>query len=104
MTTWCGPCQREFPAVQQIYEEYGDRVQVLAISVGEPREDVDNSFSAGPYTFPIAFDTDDVLYQDYRIDFIPQSFFISSDGVVIDYLAGGSSYQAFKTSTEKLLD
>jgi peroxiredoxin len=103
MTTWCGPCQEEFPAVQQIYDEYGDRMQVLVISCGEPKADVEGSFSQRDYTFPIAFDTDDVLYGDYKIDFIPQSFFIDREGVIVEYLASGSVYEVFKTITEKLL-
>jgi thiol-disulfide isomerase/thioredoxin len=102
MTTWCPPCQKEFPAIQQIHEEYGDRLQVIAISVGEPQSDVSSSFGELPYTFPIAYDEQDVLYVDYAIDFIPQSFFIDSDGVIVDYLAGGSTYQAFDASVKKL--
>jgi thiol-disulfide isomerase/thioredoxin len=103
MTTWCPPCQKEFPAVQQIHEEYGDQVLVLAISVGEPREDVAASFGDLPYTFEIAYDTDDLLYADYQIDFIPQSFFIDADGVIVDYLSGGSTYPAFEAGVKKLL-
>jgi peroxiredoxin len=103
MTTWCPPCQKELPAVQQIYEDYGKEVEVLVLSVGEPRSDIDAFFASGGYTFQILFDTDDVLYADYRIDFIPQSFFINANGVIVDYLSGGSTYQAFEASVKKLL-
>ena len=33
--TWCGPCVREFPYIQQIYEELGDKVAIVALSVEE---------------------------------------------------------------------
>jgi len=33
--TWCGVCRRDQPAVDQLAEEYGDRLTVLAVSVNE---------------------------------------------------------------------
>ena len=34
-TTWCGPCKREFPAMEAIYEKYPDQVAILALSDDE---------------------------------------------------------------------
>ena len=31
--TWCPPCAMEFPFMQTAYEEYGDRVAMIAISI-----------------------------------------------------------------------
>ena len=42
--TWCGPCEREFPAMQAAWEAYRGRAAVLALSV-EPR-DTDEVLSA----------------------------------------------------------
>ncbi|MBQ7655453.1 MAG: redoxin domain-containing protein [Clostridia bacterium] len=33
--TWCPPCAMEFPFMQTAYEEYGDRVAMIAISIEE---------------------------------------------------------------------
>ena len=30
--TWCGPCMREFPFLNEAYEQYGDRVAFIALS------------------------------------------------------------------------
>lgn len=30
--TWCGPCYKEFPFMQQSYEDYKDRVEIIALS------------------------------------------------------------------------
>ena len=30
--TWCGPCRNEFPYLQEAYEQYQDRVEVIALS------------------------------------------------------------------------
>lgn len=37
--TWCGPCRKEFPAMTESYEDYKDRVEIIALST-EP----DDSF------------------------------------------------------------
>ena len=31
--TWCPPCKMEFPFMQQVYQEYSDRVAVIVISI-----------------------------------------------------------------------
>ena len=33
--TWCGPCQYEFPFLEEAWERYADRVDVIALSVEE---------------------------------------------------------------------
>lgn len=35
--TWCGPCKMEFPVMEEVYREYGDHVEILAIS-GDPSD------------------------------------------------------------------
>lgn len=31
--TWCPPCKKEFPFMQQVYQEYSDRVAVIVVSI-----------------------------------------------------------------------
>ena len=35
--TWCGPCQRLTPILEQFADEYGDRVEVVAVDADSPR-------------------------------------------------------------------
>ena len=30
--TWCGPCRNEFPFLEEAYQQYKDKVEVLALS------------------------------------------------------------------------
>ena len=38
--TWCGPCRIEFPYMEQAWEQYGSRVDVIALSI-EPEDSLD---------------------------------------------------------------
>ena len=38
-TSWCGPCKREFPAMEAVYKKYPDKVAILALS-----DDEDDTF------------------------------------------------------------
>ncbi len=38
--TWCGPCCMEFPALEAAWEQYSDRVDVIALSI-EPTDTFD---------------------------------------------------------------
>ena len=45
--TWCGPCCMEFPFLEEAWEQYSDRVDVIALSI-EPEDTVNvlKSFAA----------------------------------------------------------
>ena len=37
--TWCGPCCREFPFMQEAWKQYSDRVDIIAMSIEESDTD-----------------------------------------------------------------
>jgi thiol-disulfide isomerase/thioredoxin len=44
MATWCGPCQAAMPDLVKLYEEFGDKVVMISISV-DPSFDTDEVLS-----------------------------------------------------------
>lgn len=54
--TWCGPCRRELPIIQQAYEEFdGRKVEILAISVDSDTSVVRPYVDRNKLTLPVAF-------------------------------------------------
>ena len=50
----CGPCKSEFPYLQQAYQQYGDKVEVLALNpVNEDPAEVAAFQEENGYTFPM---------------------------------------------------
>ena len=64
--TWCGPCKREMPEVQALYEKYGNNEgDVIVLGVANPKSEeypynqdvtqpeVEQFLEDGGYTFPV---------------------------------------------------
>ena len=81
--TWCGPCRSEFPYMQEAYEQYQDKVEIIALSC-EPSDtpDVLAAF-ADEYglTFKIGQDPVDFL-SALRTSSIPTSLLVDRFGTI----------------------
>lgn len=62
--TWCPPCEAEFPYIQSIYEQYGDRLAIVALSI-ESTDTMDviaDYASQRQLTFPMGRDDQSLFY------------------------------------------
>ena len=100
-TTWCGPCLNEMPDFQAIYEEYGDRIRVLGVSSGEATATVDAFLARAGYTYPMAYDPDGTVSALYKIQAIPQTWVLGADGVIVEYIYGGTNAQRLRQALDK---
>lgn len=81
--SWCGPCRFEFPFMEEAYQQYQDKVEIIALSC-EPTDtaDVLESFvSELGLTFPVAQDTVDLAYR-FNATSIPTSIVVDRYGVI----------------------
>lgn len=80
--TWCGPCQRELPALQAAVERYGDRVEIIGIDEGESATVVAPFVDQRGLTFTILLDSDTAVGTRYNVLGMPTTFFIDRQGVI----------------------
>lgn len=80
--TWCGPCQRELPALQAAAERYGDRVLIIGVDQGEAPETVQRYVDQLGLTFPIPLDVEFAVSEQYNVRGLPTTFFIDPQGVI----------------------
>lgn len=99
--TWCPPCQKEMPDIEDLYYEYGENQgDVIFLGVANPSsaeypnnqdgtiEEVETFLEENGYTFPVVYDiTGDVFY-DYFITAFPTTFMIDTDGNIYGYIPG----------------
>ena len=97
-STYCGACIGEFPYVHGIYEDENlanknsanSDFLVLTVCIDSNMNEAPGRIKgleikftdAGPFTFPILFDSVGQTKKDYHIWTIPETVFIDSDGII----------------------
>lgn len=79
--TWCGPCMRLTPVIDELAEEYADRVIIGKYNIEEQSE----------------------LSTDYRIMSIPTILFFKNGEQVRDLRMTGATKEELKARIEKLI-
>jgi peroxiredoxin len=80
--TWCGPCQRELPALQATAQQYDGSVAVVGIDQGEPPETVQSYVDKLGLTFAIPMDSNFEVAHRYNVSGMPTTYFIDAEGVI----------------------
>ena len=90
--TWCGPCEREFPAMTQQYETVKDEgVQIIAVNFAQSDFEVKKYVQNMGMTFPVAIDKTKSVFTAYNIGPLPTSIFIKPDGEIERIVTGEMS-------------
>ncbi|NJN46039.1 MAG: TlpA family protein disulfide reductase [Candidatus Competibacteraceae bacterium] len=77
--TWCPPCVKEMPSLQRAWEQLRQEdIQVLAINMGQDREDIDYFLSKYPVEFPILLDSDVAVAESWGIKGLPTTFVLDA--------------------------
>ncbi len=81
--TWCPPCRREMPYLQEAFREEGHHVRFIGVNLGEPAARVKQFVQANglDFTILIGAKAQDVA-EAYRVRYIPSTFLIDEQGVI----------------------
>lgn len=81
--SWCAPCRAEMPAIQSYYDKHKSQgLEVLAISMDDPRDLADVRKIAQAFSFPIALKTDADFKGLGRIWRMPSTFVVDRNGIL----------------------
>ena len=87
--TWCSPCLKEMPDLDQVYQSLGpDKLVVLAVSMGESRERVRKFLKKRNYSFPVMTDPEMEITRLYGVRNIPITYLVDPSGVIIGRALG----------------
>ena len=104
--SWCPPCKQEMPEFEKVYQELGRDVQflMLALTDGgrETKETASSFIEEQGYSFPVFYDVFREGAILFGIQSIPTTFFINSDGYLVDYIIGMLDEAALRTGIENL--
>lgn len=99
--TWCGPCRKEMPDIEALYESYGgNKEDLIILGVANPKtkdypqnqdgtvEEVTAFLEEGGYTYPVVMDTTGNIFRQYAVTAFPTTFMIDTEGNVYGYISG----------------
>jgi thiol-disulfide isomerase/thioredoxin len=96
--TWCEPCLREMPSLEQVQSRLGDKIAVVAIS-----EDHGGSKTVEPFidklglkSVKIYLDPKSVIERAFKVRGLPTSFLIDREGRVLGRVEGAAEWDAPK--------
>ena len=82
--SWCVPCRRSFPWLNNMHAKYADQgLVIIGVNVDASREDASAFLDQYPADFLIHFDTEGSLATEYGVEAMPSSFVIGRDGQVM---------------------
>ena len=82
--SWCGPCKRSFPWMNDLQQRYGGKgLAIVAVNVDKRREDADKFLAQTPAQFTIVFDPAGGTPTQFAVKGMPSSYLIDGKGNVI---------------------
>jgi len=97
--TWCPPCIEEMPSMERLNKFMAEENFVmLAINTEKDGRTVVPAFlKKTPYDFPILYDDQGTVQQQYGVYKFPESFIVGKDGTVVEKIIGPLDWSSPKT-------
>jgi len=99
--TWCPPCKKELPDIEELYKEYNlNQDEVVFLGITNPsssaypnnsdseKDEIIDFIDESGYTFPTLFDETGEILRNYNISAFPTTFMIDKEGNVVGYVPG----------------
>jgi cytochrome c biogenesis protein CcmG/thiol:disulfide interchange protein DsbE len=84
--TWCNPCRVEAPMLQRTYAAYQDQgVVFVGIAAKDVPSKVLDYIDEFGITYPNVMDEGDRLWDAYRIEAVPETFVIDTNGQITKF-------------------
>lgn len=83
--SWCLPCLRSLPQINELYAQYRDQgFEVVAITIDDPVEDALDFLDdlEVPISYSVVLDATADVMDQYRVVGMPTSFLIDREGVI----------------------
>ena len=87
--TWCPSCLEELPMMQKFSEGRRDQLVILLAAIdGEKEKKVRRLIQEHKITLPVLLDPKAKTARSYGVNFVPASFLISQEGLIVGTVVG----------------
>jgi thiol-disulfide isomerase/thioredoxin len=100
--TWCGPCRKEMPTMEKVYQELkANGLVVLGLNVGEDRATVEKFLKTAKVSYPIALTADTDVVSTFEVTAYPTYVVIDRAGNIAAYQVGSAGEAALRDTLAK---
>lgn len=79
--SWCVPCRRSFPWLNNMHEKYADDgLVIVGVNLDQERTDADEFLEEFPASFRIYFDESKEMAKEFDVVAMPSSYLLGRDG------------------------
>ena len=90
--TWCGPCRREMPSIEALYNKTkGKKVEFVMLSLDDDFNKAINYKSTNKLTMPMYYPAGNMPAL-FNVDGIPATFVFDEKGELIKTIQGSTNY------------
>jgi len=90
--SWCVPCRRSFPWMNEMQNKYADEgLVIIAVNLDNQVSEAEAFLQRYPAEFSIYYDHERQLARQYGVEAMPSSFLIGRDGTVVERHLGFKS-------------
>lgn len=87
--SWCGPCRKSFPWLNQIQRKYQDQgFVVISVNLDANREHAEKFLKENPADFAVIYDPKGKTAKHFKIQGMPSSILIDKNGDIKTTHAG----------------
>ncbi len=87
--SWCSPCRRSFPWMNEMQQKYGPRgFTIVGINVDKKRADAERFLQQTPAAFTVVYDEAGASPAAFDVKGMPSSYLIDAQGKVVDVEIG----------------
>ena len=82
--SWCAPCRRSFPWMNEMTQKYGAKgLAVVAINLDKKRDDADKFLRHTPAAFTVLYDAAGTTPANWQVKGMPSSYLVDTAGKVV---------------------
>jgi thiol-disulfide isomerase/thioredoxin len=92
--SYCGPCLAEMGSLERLWQQYGDRINVIGISIDDYREPAEVFLAKAGTTFPHYIDNRLTLENMLGAKSIPLTVLVDEQGRVLEKIPGAQQWDS----------
>lgn len=79
--TWCAPCLKEMPVLEEAWGDLQkDNILLVAVNLGDTPDKIRRFLKHRPVTFPVLVDIESDTFEPWQIQSLPTTYIVGPDG------------------------